>query len=194
MNLNPPNLLTISRFVLAGVFMLCLSISFPGAPLAAVIFFGIAGLTDALDGHLARNVYGCSDFGRLMDPLADKVLTAAAFIGFVELGIMPAWMATLIISREMMVTGLRLLAIDKGIVLAAGSWGKQKTIWQMVFISTVLLLRMANWIYPMEFLESALYHHLILWFGGVITALTVWSGIVYFHKNLNLLASDPKPE
>ena len=187
MKMNPPNLLTISRFVLAGIFMLCLSISFPGAPLAAVVFFSIAGLTDALDGHLARNVYGCSDFGKLMDPLADKVLTAAAFIGFVELGVMSAWMATLIISREMMVTGLRLLAVDKGIVIAAGALGKHKTIWQMVYISTVLLLRMANWIYPMEFLESALYHQLILWFGGAVTALTVWSGIVYFRQNVGLL-------
>ena len=182
-----PNILTVSRFVLSGVFMLCLSVPFPGAPLAAVIFFGIAALTDALDGHLARTVYGCSDFGKLMDPLADKVLTAAAFIGFVEIGIMPAWMTTLIISREMMVTGLRLLAIDKGIVLAAGSLGKHKTIWQMVFISAVLLLRTANWIYPMEFLESEFYRQILLAAGGFVTALTVWSGIVYFHKNAGLL-------
>jgi len=185
--MNPPNLLTISRFILAGVFMACLSISFPGAPLAAVFFFGIAALTDALDGHLARKVYGCSAFGKLMDPLADKVLTAAAFIGFVELGVMPAWMVTLIISREMMVTGLRLLAIDKGVVLSAGIWGKQKTIWQMVFISAVLLLRMANWIYPMEFLESELFRQIMLWSGGAVTALTLWSGIIYFRENLSLL-------
>ena len=182
-----PNILTVSRFALAAVFMICLSASFPGAPLAAVIVFGVAALTDALDGHLARNVYGCSAFGKLMDPLADKVLTAAAFIGFVELGVMPAWMVTLIISREMMVTGLRLLAIDKGIVLSAGTLGKQKTIWQMVFISAVLLLRMADWIYPMEFLASDLYKQLVLWSGGAVTVLTVWSGIVYFRQNQAVL-------
>ena len=136
-----PNILTVSRFALAAVFMVCLSVAFPGAPLAAVFFFGIAALTDALDGHLARKVYGCSVFGKLMDPLADKVLTAAAFIGFVELRIMPAWMVTLILAREMMVTGLRLLAVDKGIVLSASNWGKQKTVWQMVFISAILLKR-----------------------------------------------------
>jgi CDP-diacylglycerol--glycerol-3-phosphate 3-phosphatidyltransferase len=187
MKMNPPNLLTISRFVLAGIFMLCLSVSFPGAPIAAVIFFGIAALTDALDGHLARKVYGCSVFGKLMDPLADKVLTAAAFIGFVELGIMPAWMVTLIISREMMVTGLRLLAIDKGVVLSAGIWGKQKTIWQMVFISAVLLLRMANWIYPWSFLDSELFGQILMWSGAAVTLLTVWSGFVYFRENLSLL-------
>ncbi len=187
MKMNPPNLLTISRFVLAGVFMLCLSISFPGAPLAAVLVFGIAALTDALDGHLARTVYGCSDFGKLMDPLADKVLTAAAFIGFVELRIMPAWMVTLILSREMMVTGLRLLAIDKGVVLSAGSWGKHKTVWQMIFISAILLLRTVYWIFPWSFLDSELYRTLVLWAGCIVTVLTVWSGLVYFRQNLSLL-------
>ncbi len=179
MKMNPPNLLTLSRFALAAVFMVCLSASFPGAPIAAVLVFGVAALTDALDGHLARKVYGCSAFGKLMDPLADKVLTAAAFIGFVELGIMPAWMVTLIISREMMVTGLRLLAIDKGIVVSAGSWGKQKTIWQMVFISTVLLA------HAFKCLEKI---SLPVWWAGLaVTALTVWSGFVYFRQNLSLL-------
>jgi CDP-diacylglycerol--glycerol-3-phosphate 3-phosphatidyltransferase len=187
MKMNPPNLLTISRFILAGVFTACLSIPFPGAPLAAVVFFGIAALTDALDGHLARTIYGCSDFGKLMDPLADKVLTAAAFIGFVELEIMPAWMATLILSREMMVTGLRLLAVDKGVVIAAGTLGKHKTVWQMIFISAVLLLRAVYWIYPWAFLDSELCRMLMLWAGGIVTALTVWSGIVYFRQNLSLL-------
>lgn len=181
-----PNILTVSRFVLAAVFMACLSVSFPGAPIAAVIFFGIAALTDALDGHLARKFYGCSAFGKLMDPLADKVLTAAAFIGFVELKVMPAWMVTLILSREMVVTGLRLLAMDKGIVLSASAWGKQKTIWQMVFISAVLLVRAAYWIYPWSFLDGELYQQLVLWSGGAITVLTVWSGLVYFRENLSL--------
>ena len=182
-----PNILTVSRFVLTAVFMVCLSVSFPGAPIAAVLVFGVAALTDALDGHLARKVYGCSAFGKLMDPLADKVLTAAAFIGFVELGVMPAWMVTLIIAREMMVTGLRLLAIDKGVVLSAGRWGKHKTIWQMAFISAILLLRAACWIYPIEFLESDLYSQIVLWSGGAVTAITLWSGILYFRENMSLL-------
>ncbi len=173
-----PNILTVSRFALAGVFMVFLSASFPGAPIAAVIFFGVAAITDALDGHLARKVYGCSAFGKLMDPLADKVLTAAAFIGFVELRIMPAWMVTLIISREMMVTGLRLLAVDKGIVLSASAWGKQKTIWQMVFISVVLLAA------AFQILDTL--GALVWWSGLAVTALTVWSGLVYFRENMAL--------
>ncbi|MDD3275951.1 MAG: CDP-diacylglycerol--glycerol-3-phosphate 3-phosphatidyltransferase [Kiritimatiellales bacterium] len=186
--MNPPNLLTLSRFVLAGFFMLCLSISFPGSEIAAVVFFGIAALTDALDGHLARTVYGCSDFGKLMDPLADKVLTAAAFIGFVETGIMSAWMVTLILAREMMVTGLRLLVADKGVVLAAGRWGKHKTIWQMVFISAVLLLLAAYSVYPLSFMETDLFWILVQGSAGVVTALTVWSGLIYFWQNRHLLS------
>jgi CDP-diacylglycerol--glycerol-3-phosphate 3-phosphatidyltransferase len=177
--MNPPDILTISRFGLAALLMICLSVSFPGASLTALIVFILAALTDALDGHLARKVYGCSDFGKLMDPLADKVLTAAAFIGFVELKVMPAWMVTLILSREMMVTGLRLLAADRGIVLAAGIWGKQKTIWQMVFIIAVLLAFVSRTLE--KFNEPG------WWAGLAVTILTVWSGIVYFRENLPLL-------
>jgi CDP-diacylglycerol--glycerol-3-phosphate 3-phosphatidyltransferase len=185
--MTPPNLLTLSRFVFAGLFMICLSLSFPGAELAAFLAFGIAALTDALDGHLARTVYGCSDFGKLMDPLADKVLTAAAFVGFVEIDLMPAWMVTLILSREMMVTGLRLLAIDKGVVLSAGRWGKHKTVWQMVFILTALLALVARDLWPWGASADALFHACVRWGGVAVTALTVWSGIIYFRQNLHLL-------
>ncbi|MDK2857608.1 MAG: CDP-diacylglycerol---glycerol-3-phosphate 3-phosphatidyltransferase [Verrucomicrobiota bacterium] len=177
--MNPPNALTLSRFVLAAVLMVCLSLSFPGALLVALIVFILASITDALDGQLARKVYGCTDFGKLMDPLADKVLTAAAFIGFIELHAMPAWMVTLIISREMMVTGLRLLAADKGVIIAAGIWGKQKTIWQMVFIIAVLIAGI--------FQILGRFSTPVWWAGLAVTALTVWSGVVYFRENISLI-------
>jgi len=184
--MNPPNILTLSRFGMAALLMLCLSISFPGAMIVALIIFLLAALTDALDGHLARTIYGCTDFGKLMDPLADKVLTAAAFIGFVELGIMPAWMVTLILAREFMVTGLRLLAADKGIVLAAGIWGKHKTVWQMVFISVALILGCFQWLEKFDAL---------LWWGGLfVTVLSVWSGWHYFQQNMNLLTPPAKDQ
>lgn len=179
--MNPPNLLTLSRFGMAGLLIIFLNATFPGAAVLSLVVFVLAALTDALDGHLARNVYGCTDFGKLMDPLADKVLTAAAFIGFVELGVMPAWMVTLILAREFMVTGLRLLAADKGIVLAAGIWGKHKTIWQMVYIIAVLLLGC------FQALENI---HIWFWWGGLfVTALSVWSGWHYFQQNMNLLTT-----
>ncbi len=179
--MTPPNVLTVSRFGMAIVLMICLSVSFPGSMLISLIIFLLAAFTDALDGHLARNVYSCTDFGKLMDPLADKVLTAAAFIGFVELRVMPAWMVTLILAREFMVTGLRLLAADKGIILSAGAWGKHKTIWQMIFIGVVILLGCFR---PVE-----TFHSFFWWSGLFITALSVWSGWHYFKTNANLLST-----
>ncbi len=182
--MNLPNALTLSRFGMALLLMVCLSVSFPGAALLALIIFILAAITDALDGHLARTIYGCTDFGALMDPLADKVLTAAAFIGFVELGVMPAWMVTLILAREFMVTGLRLLAADKGIVLAAGVWGKHKTVWQMLFIIAVLF---AGVFQPLE------NFHAWFWWGGLfVTALSVFSGGHYFHDNAKLFKPTPE--
>jgi CDP-diacylglycerol--glycerol-3-phosphate 3-phosphatidyltransferase len=179
--MNPPNILTLSRFGMAALLMICLSVTFPGSMILALVIFVLAAITDALDGHLARTIYGCTDFGKLMDPLADKVLTAAAFIGFIELGIMPGWMVTLILSREFMVTGLRLLAADKGIVLAAGIWGKHKTVWQMVFISIALILGCFHC------LEKC---GVLLWWGGLfVTVLSVWSGWHYFDQNKNLLTA-----
>ena len=177
-----PNVLTVSRFGMAILLMICLSVTFQGTRIAALILFIVAALTDAFDGHLARKVYGCTDFGRLMDPLADKVLTVAAFIGFVEMRILPAWMVTLIISREMMVTGLRLLAANKGVVLAAGMLGKQKTIGQMIFIIAVLLTSVFHG------LEN--FSALFFWAGLSITILTVWSGFIYFWGNMNLLKTN----
>ena len=110
-----------------------------------------------------------------------QVLTAAAFIGFVELGVMPAWMVTLILAREFMVTGLRLLAADKGVVLAAGIWGKHKTVWQMVFISVVLLLNC--------FLDLEQFRPLFWWTGLFVTTISVWSGWHYFDQNKTLLSA-----
>lgn len=170
--------LTLSRFGMAAVLIACLSISFPGALPLALLVFIVAALTDALDGHLARTVYGTSNFGKLMDPLADKVLTAAAFIGFVEIGVMPAWMVTLIIAREFMVTGLRLLAVEKGMVIAAGRWGKHKTIWQMAYIIAVLAALTFGFFDPLRTFFGL--------FALAVTALTVWSGIIYFHQNRTL--------
>jgi len=187
--MNPPNTLTLSRFGMALLLMVCLSVPFSGHMIVALIIFILAALTDALDGHLARKIYGCTDFGKLMDPLADKVLTAAAFIGFVELGVMPAWMVTLILAREFMVTGLRLLAADKGIVLAAGPWGKHKTIWQMIFIIVVLFAGVflppspegCGAIDLMEKFGTA------IWWGALfVTALSVFSGGHYFIDNKKL--------
>lgn len=136
--MNLPNILTLSRLGLAAVLMLLLTLDLPYFKTTALVVFIVAGITDYLDGYLARNVYGVTSFGKLMDPLTDKVLVCAAFVSFVELQLVPAWIVVLIIAREFMVTGLRLLALSKGEVIAAGTWGKHKTVWQIVGIVIIL--------------------------------------------------------
>ena len=136
--INWANQLTVARFWMAGIMLVCLSLETSWAALVAFILFAVASITDALDGWLARRIYGCSTFGKLMDPLADKVLTAAAFVGLVELGCLAAWMVTLILARELMVTGLRLLLTERAVVLSADQWGKWKTVVQMGVITVLL--------------------------------------------------------
>lgn len=182
---NLPNHLTISRFWMAAIMMACMSLDFPYAKFIAFIIFVLASITDALDGYLARHVYGCSDFGKLMDPLADKVLVSAAFIGFVELGSLSAWMVVLMISREFMVTGMRLLMVEQGVVLPAGIWGKMKTIMQMVAIGLLFL----GLIWPQIIWLPSPGSAFSWWMGLGTAALTVWSGAVYFWQQRSIFSS-----
>ena len=188
-----PDVLTLSRLVLAAVLIGLLTMPLPYAKTAALIVFLIASLTDILDGELARRVYGESDFGRLMDPLTDKVLVCAAFVAFVELKLVPAWIVVLIITREFLVTGLRLLATTHGQVIAAGFWGKHKTISQMLTI-IVLLAGLSfrediaeHWAPDRVAWFDTFFPYLaltLIWLVAVITAL---SGFVYFYKHHRLL-------
>lgn len=138
--MNLPNRLTVLRVILVPVFMV-----FELVPitkwhlLIALGCFVVASLTDLVDGKLARRNNQVTDFGKLMDPLADKLLVSAALIGFVQLGYANAWMTVLIIGREFLVTSLRLIASGKGTVLAANIWGKAKTVSQMTAVIVVLL-------------------------------------------------------
>ncbi len=197
--MNLANRLTMSRFFMAGAVLVLLSVQARFAVSAAFVLFVLACLTDALDGHLARKVYGCSDFGRLMDPLADKVLVCAVLVRLVgyELsavsgGLLPAWMVVVILSREFLVTGLRTLAADKGRVLAANQWGKIKTVFQMVALVAVLLVLAlrADWLAADAaakldpWVESG-----ARWLFGLVTLLTAISGGIYFREHRDLLAT-----
>ena len=175
--INWANQLTIARFWMAGFMMICLSLETSWAALGAFILFAIASVTDALDGWLARRIYGCSTFGKLMDPLADKVLTAAAFVALVEKGSLAAWMVTLILMRELMITGLRLILSEANVVLAADLWGKWKTVVQMVVVA--LLLGGLVWPEigfptPQSSFASGL--------GYITVFFTLLSGITYFYR------------
>jgi CDP-diacylglycerol--glycerol-3-phosphate 3-phosphatidyltransferase len=188
--MNLPNKLTLLRLVLTVFFVVCLSVSFSGHLAAALGLFLLATLTDYLDGEIARRWNLITDFGKLMDPLADKVLTASAFICLIPYGVLPAWAVIIIISREFLITGLRLLASTKGIVLPAEKLGKHKTAWQM--ISILYFLGLLAWKAPaagFPLVLSPVWHWIGVTLVTITVALTLFSGLAYFWKNRHLLAS-----
>ena len=166
--MNTANKLTMLRVALIPVFLAVLYIGFPGSNFAAMGLFIVAGLTDIMDGHIARSRGLVTDFGKLMDPMADKVLVVSAILWFVEEGIMPAWAALIVIVREFMVTALRLIAVDHGRVIAAAISGKIKTAVTMICL-TAMFLPLLPW---MTYICVA-----------AITITTLISGVEYFIKN-----------
>lgn len=150
----------------------------PLAHFIAALLFILAAATDWLDGYFARKLQLITDFGKFLDPLADKLLITAALISLVELNMLYAWMAIVIISREFAVTGLRLIAASNGKVIAASNLGKLKTVSQIVAISAIML---HNWPFqPISFP----FHMIAMW---IATILTIISGIDYFQKNKHIL-------
>lgn len=172
--MNLPNKLTMLRILLIPVFMVVLYWGFPGATWVALAIFIIASLTDMLDGKIARKYNLVTDFGKFADPLADKCLVTAAMLWFVEIGQMPAWALLIVIIREFAVSGLRMVAADKGRVIAAGWSGKVKTASTMVCIVLMLIPPVAREI-------SSLC-------VAVIVLTTIYSGVEYFIKNLDVLS------
>src|SRR6187397_3157210 len=138
--MNWANRLTLSRLGLTILFMFSLSSDWRFAHLAALILFIVAGVTDFLDGEIARRYGFVTNFGKLMDPLVDKIMIAAAFISLVSLKAIPAWAATIVVARDFLITGLRLLASSKGEVLPSEKLGKHKTSWQIITVVFFLAL------------------------------------------------------
>lgn len=138
--MNLPNKLTILRVILIPFFVAFLLDAFclPGSKWIALIIFIVASVTDALDGNIARKYNLVTNFGKFMDPLADKLLVCSALIAFVDMDMMPTWIVMIIIAREFIISGFRLVASDNGIVIAAGIWGKLKTVCQMVMIIVLI--------------------------------------------------------
>lgn len=137
--MNTPNKLTLLRVILIPFFVVCmLAVSAGWGKWAALAIFVIASLTDTLDGYLARRDNLVTNFGKFMDPLADKLLVCSAMICLVDLERIPSWVVIIIIGREFVISGFRLIASDNGIVIAANYWGKIKTVCQMVMIIVVI--------------------------------------------------------
>jgi CDP-diacylglycerol--glycerol-3-phosphate 3-phosphatidyltransferase len=193
---NIPNQLTVARLVLTAIFVILLSTT--GVPLGrtlAFLTFAIAAFTDFLDGYLARKHSLITNFGKLMDPLADKVLMASGFVMLVGLDLVPAWVVVAILGREFLVTGLRLLATSQGKVLAAEKLGKHKTTWQIItllYFLAFLASQELNWPplsagfhWPPASPES-LGRLLIL----ASLVLTVWSGLSFAWNSRQILREE----
>ena len=206
--MNLPNKLTVSRLVMTAAFVASMAVGreweelqAPGrangwsfAYTAALLLFIAAGVTDYLDGHLARKFGAVTNFGMMMDPLADKVLVSGAFICLVPLKAIPAWVVIVIISREFLITGLRLLAAGRGVILQSERLGKHKAVWQIVTAGYFLLLlavmewERAGWVS----LQVRKWWWPAWRYGGwtlatVALVLTVYSGIGYLRKHRDLI-------
>ena len=170
--MNLPNKLTILRIIMILPFLLVLYLDVPYASYIALAIFILASLTDLLDGKIARKRNLITDFGKFADPLADKMLVTAAMLWFVDIGQMPGWALLIVIIREFAVSGLRMVASDKGRVIAAGWSGKVKTASTMVCIVLMFL--------PIgELLNTVCV--------AVIVVTTLYSGVEYFMKNRDML-------
>jgi CDP-diacylglycerol--glycerol-3-phosphate 3-phosphatidyltransferase len=175
--LNLPNKLSITRAVCIPVIVVLLYIQNPSCRIAAGIVFIFACLTDFLDGRIARSRNLVTDFGKFIDPVADKLLVLTTLIMLIHLGMMPAWVVIIVICRELSVDGLRMVAVTQGKVIASGPLGKWKTACQMVLISIMLILDLSfqtSW--PVMALT------------GIMVLLTVWSAVDYFVRNRSVLS------
>ena len=162
------NKLTILRIILVPVFLGVLYAGFPGSNIWALIIFIVASLTDLLDGYIARHYNQITNFGKFMDPLADKILVMSAMCWFVEAHQMPGWALAIVLFREFAVSGMRLVAVEQGKVIAAAWSGKVKTASTMVCLC-LMMLNIPEWLNTLCVI--------------IIVATTVYSGIEYFMKN-----------
>ncbi len=194
--LNLPNVLTMSRIILAIVLVFLLEESSSRGNILALVVFAIASLTDFWDGYLAKSRGLVSNFGKIMDPIADKVLLLSAFGVLAHIGIMAWWMFIVIAIREVTVTISRLLAMRQGQVLAAEKAGKIKTVSQIIAVSAVLIYLVArqsdfcsSWFYSIQKIWLDVNYALML----VAVLLTLYSGVDYFrNKNFPVILSEAK--
>lgn len=201
--MNLPNKITLSRIILVPFFMIIMFLPIPYVNLIAFLVFVIAASTDCVDGHLARSKNMVTNFGKFLDPLADKLLVTAALIALVGQDKLPSWIATVIIAREFIVTGIRLIASGEGRVIAASMWGKVKTVTQIIAISLLLIDKYRlpaeeSDIFMLGKLETLFANFIqapLEGFIGILSTImvivavitTIYSGYDYIVKNKDVL-------
>lgn len=186
--MNLPNSITVARLILTGIFVVSASRGTPAGNLTALACFALAAVSDFLDGYFARKLNLVTSLGKLLDPLADKILVAAAFVHLTALGLAPVWLTSIIIAREFLVTGLRQIAVEQGRVIPADNLGKWKTTFQLTFCLTALTWLLVenapdNFLYPVTRPDGWLMR--ISLYGALV--LTAFSGANYTWKGRDLL-------
>ena len=189
--MNVPNQLTVARFGLTILFLIVFLADFPYSNTASLVLFSLAALTDYYDGMIARRDQLITNFGILMDPMVDKILTCSAYIALVGEGKVASWIAIVIVSREISITGLRLLAASKNKILPAEKLGKYKTTSQMIALISLLTISsypewgdIGSWIFSSW---AGPFTTLSVWISA---ALTLISGVFYMWKNKDLFIND----
>ena len=189
--MNWANRLTLSRLLLTVVFVATLNSSWQYGRTIALIVFLVAGISDFIDGEIARRYGIVTNFGKLMDPLVDKIMVAAAFISLVPLKAVPAWAATTVVARDFLITGLRMMASARGKILPAEMLGKQKTSWQVVTVIFFLTLLSLN---ELRYTNETSIWWVRAWnqagpvLVGITVALTIFSALAYAWRHRELIA------
>lgn len=192
MKLNVPNILTIARIFITPIFLaVILMDALPHKFLIACIVFSIGSITDAIDGHLARKNNQITNFGKFLDPIADKILTTAALLAFMSMGLCSIWIVMLVLTREFAIASVRMIAAAGGVVIPANIWGKIKTVSQMTF--TILIMLLGEVWEIVAIINADLFEKLpdlsiisngLLW---VTAILTVISGVIYLNDSKKII-------
>jgi CDP-diacylglycerol---glycerol-3-phosphate 3-phosphatidyltransferase len=186
--LNTPNKLTVSRMLITPVFLAAFLIDIPHRFLIALVVFSIAAVTDAIDGKLARKNNEITVFGKLLDPVADKMLTTAALLAFLSIGWCNVWIVMIILSREFAITSIRLIASSQGVVIPANIWGKLKTVSQMTFTIVIMLLGELDEVFGIfnqaTRITMPFVSNILLWITAVFTVI---SGTIYIAQSRKLI-------
>lgn len=196
MKLNTPNKLTLARIIITPIFLAVILLeNLPHRFLIATLIFSAAAITDAIDGNLARKNNQITNFGKLLDPIADKVLTTSALLAFMKMGLCNIWIVMIVLTREFVVSSIRMIAASNGTVIPANIWGKLKTVSQMTFTILIMLLCEADYIIRdvlgsdmlsvlPEWLNLSNVSNSLLWITAILTLI---SGIIYIKDSRNAI-------
>lgn len=192
MKLNVPNILTIARIFITPIFLaVILMYTLPHKFLIACIIFSIGSITDAIDGHLARKNNQITNFGKFLDPIADKILTTSALLAFMSMGLCNIWIVMLILTREFAIASVRMIAAAGGVVIPANIWGKIKTVSQMTFTILIMLLgetweilSNTNKVLFEKLPDLSLISNGLLWITAI---LTIISGVIYLNDSKKII-------